>query len=90
MPAIQSGQHDAGSGLGFDKHARGAFDEQPRNWGLPDWYGAAGFMLTTQYFAMKIQRYMSLHGISRGRSRSLPRRPIRMARWLPHAWRKQP
>ena len=30
----------------------------PRSHGLGDWYGETGLMLTTQFFAMKIQRYM--------------------------------
>ena len=51
--------------VGFDKHDRGAFNPQPADWGLDDWYGETGLMLTTQYFGMKIQRYMHDHGISR-------------------------
>ena len=34
--AIASGQFDLGLAVGFDKHPRGAFDPQPRDWGLPD------------------------------------------------------
>jgi acetyl-CoA acetyltransferase len=90
VAAIQSGQHDLGLVLGFDKHARGAFDEQPQNWGLPDWYGAAGFMLTTQYFAMKIQRYMSLHGISRHALALVAEKAYQNGALAPHAWRRQP
>ena len=33
--------------------------------GLPHWYGELGFMVTTQFFAMKINRYMHDYGISR-------------------------
>ena len=36
----------------------------PADWGLPDWYGESGLMLTTQFFATKIRRYMALHGIT--------------------------
>ena len=32
--------------------------------GIGAWYGETGLMLTTQFFAMKIQRYMHDHGIS--------------------------
>jgi hypothetical protein len=60
-----SGECDLGLAVGFDKHPRGAFNAKPSDWGLPDWYGETGMMLTTQFFAMKIQRYMALHGISR-------------------------
>ena len=63
--AIKSGQYDVGLVVGFDKHDRGAFNPQPADWGLDDWYGETGLMLTTQYFGMKIQRYMHDHGISR-------------------------
>ena len=61
--------------IGFDKHPRGAFDPQPADYGIGDWYGETGLMLTTQFFGMKIQRYMHEHGISRRRwPRSRPRR----------------
>ena len=63
--AIKSGQYDVGLVVGFDKHDRGAFNPKPADWGLDDWYGETGLMLTTQYFGMKIQRYMHDHGISR-------------------------
>lgn len=61
---IKSGEFDLGVAVGFDKHPPGAFDPRPAEWGLPEWYGQTGLMLTTQFFAMKIQRYMSAHGIS--------------------------
>ncbi|MEM6681790.1 MAG: thiolase family protein [Pseudomonadota bacterium] len=66
--AIKSGEFDLGLAVGFDKHPRGSFNPDPADWGLDSWYGEQGFMLTTQFFALKIQRYMELHGIS---SRSL-------------------
>ena len=50
--------------VGFDKHPPGAFNPLPEDWGLGSWYGETGLMLTTQFFAMKIQRYMAEHGIS--------------------------
>jgi len=61
---IKSGEFDLGIAIGFDKHPRGAFDPKPAEWGLPEWYGETGLMLTTQFFAMKIQRYMAMHGIT--------------------------
>ena len=56
--AIKSGEFDLGIAIGFDKHPRGAFNPDPEEWGLPKWYGETGLMLTTQFFGMKIQRYM--------------------------------
>ncbi len=63
--AIASGMYDLALAVGFDKHPRGAFNAKPADYGLPEWYGQTGMMLTTQFFALKIQRYMQLHGISR-------------------------
>jgi len=87
---IRSGEHELGLVLGFDKHARGAFTEQPGEWGLPEWYGTAGFMLTTQYFAMKIQRYAALHGISRNTLALVAQKAYRNGSSAGHAWRKSP
>ena len=50
--------------IGFDKHPRGAFDPMPADYGIGDWYGETGLMLTTQFFGIKIKRYMHEHGIS--------------------------
>ncbi len=50
--------------VGFDKHPQGAFNLFPEDWGIGSWYGETGLMLTTQFFAMKIQRYKELYGIS--------------------------
>ena len=59
--AIKSGEYDMGVVVGFDKHPRGAFNPKPKDWGLQEWYGETGLMLTTQFFAMKAQRYMHDH-----------------------------
>nr|WP_243751214.1 hypothetical protein [Paraburkholderia sp. BL10I2N1] len=50
IAAIRSGMAEIGVAVGFDKHPRGAFNPQPRDWGLEDWYGETGLMLTTQFF----------------------------------------
>src|SRR4051812_15364832 len=63
--AIRAGLADVALAVGFDKHPRGAFDPRPEDWGLDAAYGAEGLMVTTQFFGMKIQRYMYEHGISR-------------------------
>ncbi len=87
---IASGQHDIGIALGFDKHPRGAFNAMPADYSLPDWYGSVGLMVTTQFFAMKLQRYMAHHGIT---SRSLGRvseKAFNNAVHADHAWRRAP
>jgi acetyl-CoA acetyltransferase len=55
---IASGAHDVGLVVGFDKHPRGAFNADPEDNGLGRWYGQTGMMLTTQFFATKLQRYL--------------------------------
>ena len=61
---LVSGAAEVALVVGFDKHPRGAFNPLPEDWGIGSWYGETGLMLTTQFFAMKIQRYMADHGIS--------------------------
>jgi len=61
---IRSGVFDLGIAVGFDKHERGAFRVNTKGSGLGDWYGASGLALTTQFFGMKINRYMHEYGIS--------------------------
>ncbi len=88
--AIKSGEYDIGIAVGFDKHPRGAFDAKPSEYNLPEWYGDAGYMVTTQFFAMKIQRYMHLHGISRETLGRVAEKAFRNGALTPHAWRREP
>jgi acetyl-CoA acetyltransferase len=88
--AIKSGEFDLGIVLGFDKHDRGAFNADPSDWGLPNWYGEFGMMLTTQFFAMKIQRYMALHGISPTSLGRVAEKAFINGARTPHAWRREP
>ena len=88
VSTIQSGEADLGLAVGFDKHPRGAFDPVPADWGLPDWYGAAGYMVTTQFFAMKIRRYMALHGITPRTLARVAAKAFDNAVHAPHAWRR--
>ncbi len=88
--AIASGEFDIGLAVGFDKHDRGAFNASPAEYGLPEWYGECGFMLTTQFFATKIQRYMALNGISRRSLGLVPEKAFRNAEHCDHAWRRSP
>ena len=61
---LNAGSAETALVVGFDKHPPGAFNPLPEEWGIGAWYGESGLMLTTQFFAMKIQRYMAEHGIS--------------------------
>eukprot|EP00903_Cladosiphon_okamuranus_P004361 g4359.t1 len=88
--AIASGECDIAMAVGFDKHPRGAFNADPKAYGLPEWYGQTGMMLTTQFFALKIQRYMRLHGISRETLGKVAEKSFRNGEKADHAWRRSP
>ena len=88
--AIKSGEFDLGVAMGFDKHPRGAFDPNPVDWGLPAWYGEAGLMITTQFFAMKLRRYMDLFGISALTLAKVAEKASSNGAHAPHAWRRSP
>lgn len=88
--AIKSGEFELGLAVGFDKHPRGAFNALPSEYNLPEWYGDAGYMVTTQFFANKIMRYMHLHGISRTTLARVAEKAFRNAVHAPHAWRREP
>ncbi len=87
--AIKSGEFDLGIVLGFDKHPRGAFNADPEASGLPRWYGETGMMLTTQFFAMKIRRYMDLFGISAETLGRVAEKAFENGVRTPHAWRRE-
>lgn len=88
--AIAAGACDVALAVGFDKHPRGAFNAKPSDYGLPEWYGETGMMLTTQFFALKIQRYMALHGISRRTLGLVAEKAFRNGTLCEHAWRRSP
>lgn len=88
--AIKSGEFDLGVVVGFDRHPRGAFNPEPADWGLPDWYGDIGLMLTTQFFGNKINRYMGLHGISATTLGRVAEKAFENGARTPHAWRREP
>jgi acetyl-CoA acetyltransferase len=88
--AIKSGEFELGLAVGFDKHPRGAFDARPAEYNLPEWYGEAGFMVTTQFFAAKIMRYMHLHGITRRTLGMVAEKAFLNGVHAPHAWRREP
>src|SRR5690554_3203424 len=89
VSALRAGTADIGVAVGFDKHPRGAFNPRPADWGLQDWYGETGLMLTTQFFALKTQRYMHEHGISEDALVRVAQRAFRNGAITPHAWRRR-
>ena len=88
--AIKSGLYDIGLVAGFDKHDRGAFNADPKALGLGEWYGEVGLMLTTQFFAMKIQKYMHDYGISKETLAKVSEKAFINGAKNPNAWRREP
>ena len=88
--AIKSGEFEIGMAVGFDKHPRGAFNALPSEYNLPEWYGEAGYMITTQFFANKITRYMNEYGISQTSLARVANKAFRNAVHADHAWRREP
>ncbi|KAA0233001.1 MAG: hypothetical protein JJLCMIEE_03126 [Acidimicrobiales bacterium] len=87
---IESGAFDVGLAVGFDKHPRGHFSSDPEILGLPPWYGEMGFLVTTQFFAMKINRYMHDYGISSSTLAKVAAKAYRNGSMNPNAWRRKP
>ena len=88
--ALQSGAHDVGVVVGFDKHPRGAFENDPADWSLPAWYAEHGLMVTTQFFGAKLQRYMYEHSIPRETLAAVAVKAFANGSLTPHAWRRTP
>ncbi len=87
---IRSGVFDLGIAIGFDKHERGAFRVNTKGSGLGDWYGASGMALTTQFFGMKINRYMHEYGITQSTLAKVAAKAFRNGSQNPMAWRRKP
>lgn len=87
--AIRSGQCDVAIAIGFDKHDTGAFSVNPADWGLGNWYGEVGLALTTQFFAMKLQRYMHEHGITNDALVRVAMKAYANGALNPNAWRRK-
>jgi acetyl-CoA acetyltransferase len=87
---LESGAAEVALVVGFDKHPPGAFNPLPEEWGLGSWYGETGLMLTTQFFAMKIQRYMAEHGISESTLAKVASKAFDNGAVNPWAWRRRP
>ena len=88
--AIESGAAEVALAVGFDKHARGAFGSNPADYGLPDWYAEQGMMVTTQFFALKIRRYLHDHGLDPKLLAEIAAKALRNGAITPHAWRRKP
>lgn len=88
VSAIKSGEYEMGMAVGFDKHPRGAFNADPSAYGLPNWYGEAGYMLTVQFFGAKIMRYLHEHSISRETLGRVAEKAFRNGVKTDHAWRR--
>ncbi len=87
--AIRSGMSDIGIAIGFDKHERGAFRVNTKSSGLGDWYGESGLALTTQFFGMKINRYMDTYGISQSTLAKVSVKAMKNGAMNPMAWRRK-
>lgn len=75
--------------VGYDNHARGAFNASPARYGLGDWYGATGMMVTTSYFALKAARYLHEHGIDQRTLGYASAKAFAYAQEHPYAWRRK-
>ena len=87
--ARRAGEAALGVAVGFDKHARGAFNASAARYGLGDWYAESGLMLTTQFFALKTRRYLYEHGISERALARVAARAFRNGSQHPLAWRRK-
>jgi acetyl-CoA acetyltransferase len=88
--AIEQGAADIAIAVGFDKHPRGAFAGDPAVLGLPAWYGETGLFLTTHFFGMKANRYLTLHDISAETLAKVAAKNFRNGARNEKAWRRTP
>lgn len=86
--AIEAGMADLALAVGFDKHERGAFASDPAEYGIGEWYGEDGMMVTTQFFGMKIQRYLADHDLDPRLLAELSAKALRNGARNPNAWRR--
>ncbi len=88
--AIRLGKHDLGIAIGMDKHLPGAFSSDPRLYACPSWYGEQGQFLTPKFFGMKINKYMSDHGITSPTLARIVAKATRNGALNPNAFRRKP
>jgi acetyl-CoA C-acetyltransferase len=87
---IRLGESGLGIAVGMDKHLPGAFSADPRLYACPTWYGEVGQFMTTKFFAMKINKYMHDHGISRETLAKVAAKGYRNGALNPNAFRRKP
>ena len=90
VTAIRAGQCDLALAVGFDKHPAGMFSVQPEDWGLGGWFGETGMMVSTQFFAMKIRRYMHDWGITDDSLVRVAVKNFKNGSMSENAWRRTP
>ncbi|MFT4988883.1 MAG: acetyl-CoA C-acetyltransferase, partial [Acidimicrobiales bacterium] len=88
--SIKAGMYDLGIAVGFDKHEPGAFRVETKKGGLGEWYGDTGMALTTQFFGMKINRYMHDFAITNESLGKIGEKAFRNGSMNENAWRRQP
>jgi acetyl-CoA C-acetyltransferase len=74
----------------MDKHPPGAFGADPRLYACPSWYGELGQFVTTKFFGMKINKYMTDHGISASTLAKVAAKNYRNGARNPNAFRRKP
>ncbi|MEU8900301.1 thiolase family protein [Nocardia sp. NPDC048505] len=87
--AIAAGAADLALVVGFDSHPRGAFAIRPESMGLGQWYGTTGLALTSQFFAMKIQRYLHEYDLPPRLLTAVAAKAFRNGARNPNAWRRK-
>ncbi|MDT5315673.1 MAG: hypothetical protein QOE74_4693 [Mycobacterium sp.] len=87
---IRLGKYDIGIAIGLDKHARGAFTDDPAKLALPQWYAENGQFVTTKFFGMKANRYLHEHGISEETLAKVAAKNFRNGALNPNAFRRKP
>lgn len=88
--ALLSGEGRLAVVVGYDNHARGAFNSSPARYGIGDWYGQTGMMVTTSYFALKTRRYLHEYGIDESALGLVSQKAFGYGSAHPHAWRRKP
>lgn len=87
--AIRSGMAKYALAVGFDKHVPGAFAPDPAKNGVPQWVAETGLMVTTQFFALKLQRYMHDHNITNDALIRTAQKAYENGSLNPTAWRRK-
>ncbi|MEI8000499.1 MAG: thiolase family protein [Actinomycetes bacterium] len=87
---IRLGEHRLGIAVGMDKHLPGAFSADPTSYACPAWYGAVGQFITTKFFGMKINKYMTDHGITEQTLARVVTKNLRNGALNPNAFRRNP